>query len=57
MPMVGLILTRYLHPSPTYYESIILSKNEVLTFKYRVILHRGDINKKLVDIISQDYKK
>ena len=57
MPMVGLILTRYLHPSPTYYESITLRKNEVLTFKYRVILYRGDINKKLVDIISQDYQK
>ena len=46
-----------LHPSPTYYESITLNKNEVLMFKYRVILHRGDINKKLVDTISQEYKK
>ena len=44
-----------LHPSPTYYESITLRRDEVLQFKYRVILHRGDINTVLVNTISQNY--
>ncbi|HIM10140.1 TPA: hypothetical protein EYM26_04985 [Candidatus Poribacteria bacterium] len=46
-----------LHPSPTYYESIILSRDKILKFKYRVILHRGYVNAGLLNTIAQDYQQ
>ena len=46
-----------LHPSPTYYDPVTLSRNKILKFEYRVILHRGNINSESLNTISQNHQK